>query len=83
MDHLPRDVTGRWRAKEEDRLNDFFYVTKSAKRNLGEELLDDLLRHAAVDLGINEPRRDRVDGNVLPGQLASSHFRKRDDTGLA
>src|SRR5258708_5241266 len=83
MKHLSGDIPRAVRAKKEHRLGDIIDFSELAEGDLPQELPATVRRHAAMDVGVDQPGGDRIDGNSPGRQLARGHFRQRDYPRLA
>ncbi len=77
------DVRGHWRSEEERCIDNLADVAKATERNLFDEILRHFFRHPLAHPDVDEPRRDRVDGDVLARKLARGNLGERDNRRLA
>src|SRR4030095_1028958 len=77
------NVRGHWGGEEQNCVHDLVSFTKTTQRNLFDEVLCYFIRHTFAHADIDETGRDRIDGDLVPRQLARRNLRERDDGGLA
>src|SRR5438067_7477198 len=83
VQNVTRNVGSHWRCQKQNRVHNFVNVTEAVEWNLFNEILCYLIRHLLAHADVNETGCDRVNSDLISGELARGHFRQCDDSGFA
>src|SRR4030095_8244852 len=79
LDCLAGDVARIVREKEGSHSADLFHCSITTKRNLLEHLLLVFIRQSYGHVGLNQPQRERVHGNISLSNFLRQGFCKRSE----